>query len=145
MAHTTERFEAKRLYCEDGKTIKEVALVTGVNEKTLYRWKEDDEWDKDRQAMQLSGVSAYKSMISIAVRKLEEMATSGEINASDADALQKVVKSARSLSKDIDKRGNILLGIGEFVLFLRDLHPDQLEGMQALISEFGGWVKRKYP
>jgi uncharacterized protein YjcR len=145
MAYSTERHEAKRLYVEEGKSIKEVSATLSVNEKTLYRWKEDDGWDKDKETLALTGVSAYKNMLLLAVKQLQKMATDETIDARQADALNKIVKSAKSLAKDIDKRGNIMLGISEFVEFLRESHPETLAGLQPFLVEFGTWVKRKYP
>lgn len=145
MAYSEERIRSKRLYVEEGKSIKEISTMEGINEKTLYRWREEEEWDNDRETMQFTGVAAYKHMMAMAVKKLEEMAKTGTINPKDADAFMKIVKGARSMAKDIDKRGNILLGLGEFIQFVRENHPDFLGELQPRLSEFGTWVKRKYP
>jgi transposase-like protein len=150
MARDIDRLQAKQLYTQDGKTIKEISIVLGVPEKTIYRWKQesdgtDDDWDAIREVLQLTGVSAGKNVIALAVKKLSEMAASGEVDAGKADAIIKIVKVARSLLRDIDKRGNILLGLNEFIEFLRESHPEQLDALQPYIIEFGSWVKRKYP
>ena len=150
MARDIDRLKAKQLYTEEGKSIKDISIVTGVPEKTIYRWKQeadgtDDDWDTTRETLQLTGVSAGQSMIALAIKQLKEMSVSGEIDARKADAFTKIVKSARSLLRDIDKRGNVLLGLNEFIEFLRESHPDQLDALQPYIIEFGSWVKRKYP
>ncbi|TAK51459.1 MAG: DUF1804 family protein [Bacteroidetes bacterium] len=145
MAYSKERLEAKRLYVEEGKSVKEISTTINVPEKSVYRWSLDDGWEKERETMAMTGVSALKNMLLIAVRQLQEMASGGEIDARKADAIMKVVKAAKSLGKDLDKRGNILLGISEYVEFLRTEHPDTLVEMQPYLVEFGNWVKRKYP
>jgi uncharacterized protein YjcR len=145
MARNNDRLNAKRLYIEENKEISDIALQLDVPEKTVYRWRAEEGWDKDRETMKLTGVSAYKNMMLIAVRQLEEMATSGEIDARKADALNKVIKAAKSLSKDIDKRGNILLGVGEFVTFMREEHSEFLMTLVPYLTEFGTWVKHRYP
>jgi len=150
MARDIERLKAKQLYTEEGKSVGEISAMLGVPEKTVYRWKSeatdtDGDWDKDREAMQLTGLSAYKQTLLLALKQLRAMAVSGDIDPRKADALNKVIKSAKSLAKDIDKRGNILLGMNEFLEFLRQDHEDVLESLTPYLSEFGSWVKRKYP
>jgi len=145
MAHTTERLAAYQLFVEEGKSLKDIAAQIGVSEKSLYRWKEEDKWDDDRKTLQLTGSTALKSTLIIAVKKMEEMATSGDIDPKAADAIVKIIKAARSLSKEIDTRGNIMLGLREFTEFIRVEHPEHLSMMQSLLAEFGTWIKRKYP
>ena len=150
MARDIDKLKAKQLYTEEGKDVKEISSMLGVPEKTVYRWKSeaegsDDDWDRDREAIHLTGHSAYKRMLAIAVKQLSDIAVSGEIDPRKADALQKVIKSAKSLAKDMDRRGNILLGMTEFTEFLRESHADQLETLQPFLIEFGTWVKKKYP
>jgi transposase-like protein len=145
MAHKTERLEARRLYVEEGKSIREIAATLSLNEKTVYRWSTEDAWENERASMAFTGISTVKNSLLLAVRAMEKMVQAKEINAREVDAIMKLIKGAKSLSRDIDKRGNILLGVGELIEFLRESHPESLEQLQPFLVEFGGWVKRKYP
>ena len=145
MANKMDRLKATELYVSEGKTVKEISAMLGINEKNLYYWCKTDEWDSERETIALTGLSAYKSTLALAVKQIQDMVTSGKVDSSKADALQKIVKAAKSLYKDIDKRGNILLGIGELIEFLRESHPEQLETLQPYLIEFGTYVKKKYP
>lgn len=145
MAYTVEKLKAKQLYTEEGKTIKEIAVVTGIPEKTLYRWKEQEAWDKDREAMQLTGITTMKQTLAHITEELGKIVLNKEAPKGKADELYKLWKMARDMNKEIDKRGNILLGMNEFVEFLRSEHDDFLPDFEPYLVEFGSWVKKKYP
>ena len=146
MSHDiTTKLEAKRLFIEEGRSVKEICAQFGLNEKTVYRWRDEEGWEKDRETISLTGVSTLKQSMLLAVRAMEKMVQAGEINARDVDAIMKLIKGAKSLSRDIDKRGNIMLGLSEFVEFMRENHQENLQGLQLFLVEFGNWVKRKYP
>jgi len=149
MARRIERLDARRLYCEDLIEIPEIAIKLNVPEKTVYRWKLEDakkgnDWDKDREQMRMTSFSAYKQTLKIAIDKLREIAAGGEINVKDADAITKMIKAAKSLHKDVDTLGNILLATSEFVDFLQDRSPETLDKIYPYISEFGQVMSRKY-
>lgn len=145
MSRHLKRLKAKLLYVEEGKSHEEIAALVGVSETTVRSWSRKDGWETDREAMLLTDVTAYKQMLLMAVKQLQKMAAAGEIDPDKVDVLHKVIRTAKMLGRDIDRRGNILLGLNEFVEFLRELHPDALGNLQPYLIEFGSWVKRKYP
>lgn len=149
MARKIERIDAKRLYCEELKEIPEIATVLNTPEKTIYRWKSDDkekgsDWDREREEIRNTSFTGYKKTLKIAIDMIDKMATSGEINAKDADAVQKVVKAIKSLYKDVDSLGNILLAMSEFADFLAERDPETLSRLNPYLMEFGQVMSKKY-
>ena len=92
----------------------------------------------------MTSFSAYKQAIKIAVDKLSAMAASGEIDFKDADGLTKIIKAAKSLYRDVDSLGNIILAMNEFADFLAERSPETLDELQPWIAEFGQVMSKKY-
>jgi transposase len=149
MARKIERIDAKRLYTEELKEIPEIAVQLNVPEKTVYRWKSEDkekgiDWDREREEIRNTSFSGYKKTLKLAIDMIDKMAMTGEIKAADADAVQKVVKAVKSLYKDVDSLGNILLAMSEFTDFLAERDQDLLEKLNPYLMEFGNAMSKKY-
>ena len=149
MARKMERLDARRLYCEEIMSIGEIAKRLMVPENTVYRWKSEDaergnNWDSERETLRLTSFSAYKQAVKIAVDRLTAMATSREFNFKDADGLTKIIKAAKSLYRDVDSLGNIILAMNEFTGFLAERSPETLESLQPWLNEFGQVMSKKY-
>ena len=149
MARRLERLDAKRLFIEERIEIPEISKRLNVPEKTVYRWKQEDrdagaDWDQDREQVVMTSLSAYKMTLKIAIDQLKAVASSGEINVKNADAIVKMIKAAKSLYKDVDNLGNILLAMTEFTEFLAERDPEILMKLQPYLSEFGTTMQRKY-
>jgi transposase len=149
MARKIERIDARRFYIEEIMEIPEIAKRLNVPEKTVYRWKADDklkgaDWDKEREEIRDTSFTAYKKTLKLAVDMVENMANTGVISSQSADAVQKVVKAVKSLYKEVDSLGNILLAIGEFIEFLSERDPDMVEKLQPYLADFGNSMSKKY-
>lgn len=149
MARKIERIDAKRFYCEELKEVPEIAVRLNVPEKTLYRWKSEDkergnDWDREREEIRTTSFSGYKKTLKLAIDMIDKMAQTGEISTKDADAVQKIVKAVKSLYKEVDNLGNILLTISEFTDFLAERDPEMLEKLQPYLAEFGSVSSKKY-
>jgi len=149
VARRPERFEAKKLYIEDGLDLGEIGKRLNVPEATVRRWRLEDreagtDWDQDREQIRMTSLSAYRETLKIAIDKLKRIATSGEIDVKEADAIVKIIKAAKSLYKDVDNLGNILLAMTEFTDFLAEREPDLLTRLRPYLSEFGTTMQRKY-
>lgn len=145
MAYTIEKLQAKELYTVEGKTVKEISVVLGLPEKTIYRWKDKESWDNDREAIQLTGMTTMKQTLAHIVEELGQIVVNKEAPKGKADELYKLWKMAEGMNRGIDKRGNILLGLNEFIEFLRTNHQEFLADLEPFLVEFGTWVKKKYP
>lgn len=144
MAYTDKKLEAKRLYIEDGKAVKEIIELLGINEKTLYRWIQDGKWEKEKEEIALTSINAYKQALKIAVDKLTKMAATGEINPAEADAIMKIVRSVKSLQKDVDNLGSILLMVAELTNYLSETSPEALQSLIPCLDGFRQAMSKKF-
>ena len=152
MAYKQQRLEARRLYIEDGLEILEISKRLGVNEKSVYRWRQDDaesnDWDKQREEIKMTSFSAARDMLRVATIRMSQMVgeitISGKLHPGDIHALRELINSAKSLQKDVDRLGNVLITVEELTEFLSQRSPDILEQLMPYLSEFGVEMKRKY-
>lgn len=149
MARKLARLDAKRFYIEERIELPEISKRLNVPEATIRRWRQEDlaagsDWDQEREQIGMTSFSAYKQTLKIAIDQLKSIATTGEVDVKTADAIVKIIKSAKSLYKDVDSLGNILLAMTEFTDFLAERDPDALSKLQPYLSEFGTTMQRKY-
>lgn len=153
MARKIERLDAKRYFCEELKEIPEIAILIRIPEKTIYRWKSEDmekgiDWDKERAAIRETSFSAGKQMLlalnSRLSKMVEEIKAEGKINPSEVYALRQLLLSIKSMEKDVDALGNIILSMNEFADFLSQRDPDILTKLQPHLVEFGSEMSKKY-
>jgi transposase-like protein len=157
MARKLDRIEAKRLYCEEKKEVKEISRLLSVPEGTIYAWKSADaergnDWDKMREEIQLTSFSATKDMLRMVTARLSAMADEltkagpdgAKINPSEVYAIRQLLKSLKELQKDVDHYGNILLAMQEFTDFMGDRAPELLLTMEPYLLEFGNTISKKY-
>lgn len=149
MARKIERMDAKQLYTEELKEVPEISTKLNVPEATVYRWKQEDkeqgvDWDKEREAIRMTSSSAYKKVLKIVIDKLSAVAAAGTVDAREADSIVKMIKSAKSLNKDVDSLGNIYLAIQEFVDFMDERDSEMLKKLQPYLTEFGNAMSKKY-
>jgi len=153
MARKIERLDAKRIYCEELKEIPEISRMLNVPEKTVYRWKTEDkeggvDWDKEREAIRNTSYSSAKQMTfalnSTLGKMIEEIKETGKINATDMYAIRQLILSIKSMEKDVDSFGNIILMMNEFTSFMADRDPDILQKLHPYIVEFGNEMSKKY-
>lgn len=148
MARKVERIDAKRLYCDDLKEISEIAKILSVPEKTIYRWASEGSWDKEREEIRTTSSSAVKQMLRAAAGRLtdmvEEIKVNKKINPSEVYALRQLILSAKSLQKEVDMLGNILLAVQELTEFIAERDTEILETIRPLLAEFGPYISKKY-
>lgn len=146
MAYSIEtRINARQLYVQDRKSIGEISKQLSVPEKALYRWRDDEAWDKDLEALATTSINSLKDAFLLIVRQLQEMvADPSKFTNANIDKLSKTIKAIKSLEKDIDKRGNILAGLEEFVGFMRENHPADLNLVSQYLVEFSAHLVSKY-
>ncbi len=151
MAYTDERERAKQLFVEDGiSNIEDIAKRLNVPVKTVYRWRDDDNWVEEKKALGETSISIIKNMLSTAVQSMqkitEEVKTKG-IEALDSQklfAVTNMIKESKKLLKDQDKLGDLLLMAREYTEFMQSRDQELLKRNLPLLREFGEEMKKKY-
>jgi len=119
--------------------------MLNVPSKTLYRWRDADAWDKDRDALATTGITALKDSMILATRQLKDMLDDpAQFTGANVDKLLKLINLIGRMDKDIDRRGNVLLGLGEFIEFMQAHHPEELGRLQPFFIEFQTHITKKY-
>lgn len=151
MAYDVERVKAKQLAVEEGKSMDEIcAAFPHVSPATIYRWKAEDQWDKEREEISMTSFHAMKQMLAAATTGLEEVAKDlkahgmSGFDSQKSFALLRFLKDVKSMQKDIDNYGNIILTMQEFTSFLSERDPDALRNIQHLLIEFGSVMSKRY-
>ena len=145
MSHKIERIEAKRLYLEENLSLEDInKRIPQVSLASLYRWSAEEKWDAEREEVALTAFSSHRTILKMISNKLNEIAKSGVINAGDSDSLTKLAKTVKTLFKDVDSYGNIILAIGELTEFLAERDQEMLEKLHPLLVEFGNMISKKY-
>lgn len=112
-----EREYARLLYTQMNLTQKEVAQKVGVTEKTIGKWKEDDNWDSLKTVL----ITTRSSVIRNLQRQMElwqleideRLASSKEV-----DILTKLASSIRSLETETGISETVETGM-KFIQFLQ--------------------------
>jgi hypothetical protein len=145
MSHKIERIEAKRLYLEENLSLEDInKRIPQVSLASLYRWSAEEKWDAEREEVALTAFSSHRTILKMISNKLNEIAKSGVINAGDSDSLTKLAKTVKTLFKDVDSYGNIILAIGELTEFLAERDQELLDKLHPYLIEFGNVVSKKY-
>jgi len=146
MAH--DRTEAKRLYIEEGLKVQEIARRLDINEKTIYRWRDEEKWDEEKEEIANTSTNAVKQTFLAAISALgqitEKFKTEKVISSADVQNARMLIKSAKELQKDVDMLGNILIAQREWTQFMQERDPELLTKMLPYLMGFKDEMKKKY-
>jgi transposase len=87
---------AAHLYINEGYTQKAISDHLEVSENTIGKWKKDDKWEEERQAI----LASPRKIKSILLAELEKV-SNGDDTTIDADALSKIAKVIREMGGKI--------------------------------------------
>lgn len=94
MAVSTQKHkEAKRLFITEGKTLSDIAKITGVSDRTLANWSANEGWVECRRAPQVRG------RIENNLIKIYEGLTEKAAKSLDPQDIQAVLQMEKILSK----------------------------------------------
>jgi hypothetical protein len=145
MSHKIERIEAKRLYLEENLSLEDIQKrMPQVSIASLYRWSAEEKWDAEREEVALTAFSSHRTILKMITKKLDEIAKSGVIYPSESDSLTKLAKTVKTLFRDIDSYGNIILAVGEFTEFMAERDQELLDKLHPYLIEFGNAMSKKY-
>lgn len=99
------RQQAWKYYVEFGLEQKEIAQIVGRSEQTISKWKIEDDWESDRQDIQLAPqrimrrvIKQYDALLS---RIEEREAPDNVADSKEADILNKLADSVKKLQTEI--------------------------------------------
>lgn len=146
MAH--DRTEAKRLYIEENVGIAEISKRLDIPEKTLYRWRNDEKWDEEKEDIANTSTNAVKQSYRAAIAAMEKITkdfeAGGTLNSADVQNARMLIKNAKELQKDVDMLGNILIAQREWTQFLQERDPELLQKNLPYLLAFKDEMKKKY-
>lgn len=138
-----EQREAEKLYL-NGKKVKEIAIVLGCDPRKIYSWIKKFRW-KER-LVQIEKTPEYIQGILLLklADEVEGLTNKKGISTVEADKIVKIVSSIKSLRKESDMLGNILLAQIEFTNFLSETAPKLLTKLQEHLGSFTNRMVKKY-
>lgn len=104
---TKEQTEAKKrlafiLYTENGLEQKVIAEITGISEVSISRWKQDGNWEDEREQARIGPEKEMRRMRKLLNQYLDEIEQRDEPfpDSKEADAINKITVSIKNLMGD---------------------------------------------
>lgn len=101
---------AEKLYIEKFMTLENIAQKLNVNERTLRRWKADDNWDEKRSEYLKSNTTFHEDLYNFGRDLLKSIKTdmdNGEkVEAARMYAVTKIISMLKNVKNYEDKRTN---------------------------------------
>ena len=102
---------AEKLYIEKFMTLESIARQLNVNERTLRRWKADDNWDKKRSEYLKSNTTFHEDLYNFGRDLLKSIKTdmnNGEkVESARMYAVTKIISMLKNVKNYEDKRTNV--------------------------------------
>lgn len=104
---TKEQTEAKKrlafiLYTENGLEQKVISEITGISEVSISRWKQDGNWEDEREQARIGPEKEMRRMRKLLNQHLDEIEQRDEPfpDSKEADAINKITVSIKNLMGD---------------------------------------------
>lgn len=134
------------LYVREGLTVAAIAERTGVNSRTIYRWRDEEKWDEDKEKRDKSVVSLEASLDKAVVSFKAELDSCDPERVKEAiELLDKVTRIRERINSTVDRLPVALDLIDDLVNFARVNAPRELA--EPIIDIFMRWaddVRRRY-
>ena len=102
---------AEKLYIEKFMTLESIACQLNVNERTLRRWKADDNWDEKRSEYLKSNTTFHEDLYNFGRDLLKSIKTdmdNGEkVEAARMYSVTKIISMLKNVKNYEDKRTNV--------------------------------------
>lgn len=126
------RVRARTLYLQDKKSPADIAAMLGVDVATVFRWKRTEKWDQDLVETLRTGATLREKLFAQLNTKVEELARDG----GSPDGIAKLWKVIKELDPTIDRLGNTIKTMEDFVSFLGEQYPAALKALSEPIERF---------
>ena len=132
----------QELYIEKDKSVKELVILTGVNEKTIYRWKVEDEWDIKKDQIRTIEKQIY--LHSLLALSAGLKAYSEKPHDKDLQSLVSMLKQYQAQHKpDQQYKDHVLKFIDRAVdFFLEKEMPATAQIFQTKVKELAEYLLR---
>lgn len=137
--------QAKELYCR-GHTVEEIANIVSSPESTIYRWKNNEDWEKAKRLYNLS-LDEIQNILSGAIRETILDIEKNPLKLQDskiADSLVKVLSTIKKFDKDVDYLGAITDVMTEATEIIKTNFPEMVEGWQKVVPTLFSELEKKY-
>lgn len=115
--------EIKRLYI-DGRDVPEICkMFPSANDSTLYTWIKKEGWKTMRDEKMKRFIKSPEillQMLDDMIQEIPKQVKNPKEVSQTADAISKIVKSIKTLSKDKDRLGSVLFVTGEIGKHMND-------------------------
>jgi len=137
--------QAKELFCR-GHTVEEIANIVSSPESTIYRWKNNEDWEKAKRLYNLS-LDEIQNILSGAIRETILDIEKNPLKLQDskvADSLVKVLSTIKKFDKDVDYLGAITDVMTEATEIIKTHFPEMVEGWQKVVPTLFSELEKKY-
>lgn len=137
--------QAKELFCR-GHTVEEIANIVNTPESTIYRWKNNEDWDKAKRLYNLS-LDEIQNILSGAIRESILDIEKNPLKLQDskiADSLVKVLSTIKKFDKDVDYLGAITDVMSEATETIKTKFPSFLQNWQEVVPVIFSELEKKH-
>ena len=136
MAKQNDKKEkAKSLFLTGQYSQKEISSITGISEKTISKWKDEDDWESFKTSLLTTRENElkrlYKILKSVNDTTIEDIDAGRKVNSKDAGAVIKYTEAIKNLEIETSIADKVEVGIA-FINFVRT-------GNVELSKEIAGW------
>lgn len=140
--HSDQRLKAKSLYLTGQYDQKEIAGLVGVSEKTISKWKNDEDWDSLKESLLTTRENELRrlyKMLRILNDAIDDRSDTGiPINSKEADAVLKLSTAIKNLELETSIADKVEVGM-DFINFVR---KDDLEFSKRIADAFDLFLKQ---
>lgn len=140
---TAEQRQAEKLYL-NGKKISEIAAVLGCNPRKIYTWIAKFGWKERRVQIEKTPEYIQGVLLQKLAQEVEGISRKTGISTVDADKIVKIVSAIKSLRRETDKLGNIILTMTEFMGFITGKDRKLADRISNYLGEFTQEMVEKY-
>lgn len=118
MNYAQKRKQARNFFVFNHMTAKDIADVLKVQEKTVGKWRKEDQWDKERDEVMTNPNEIRKVLLA----EMKNISSGGDAKI-DADSLSKISKVLEALSDKVSPQAVFAI-LQLLDNFLADHHPE---------------------
>ena len=129
----------EELFIESGKTPQEISEIMLIPLATVYRWLREEGAQAKKDELKTTSwqmAQEIRGLLPGLVAKMKENPTGAQ-----ADAICKVVKTFKSISKESDFVGHALEAMKKFAEYLRENDPERAD---LLLDHIDGFIQKLY-